>query len=114
MGEVNIAAKEAATVINSLNAHIKNLEGQLAALRQQKQNDIARGIVSTLQYMRANGFVLLYTGHGRAQDAKPQLSEDAAALEAADLAWNLDGAPLPPQTIAAVRNAAAGGSNRWF
>lgn len=114
MNEVNVPAEDAAAVIRSLNAHIKGLESQLETMRQQRQSDNARGTASALQYMRAHGFILLYTGPGRAQDAKPRFSEYAAALEAADQAWNLDGAPLPPQTIAAVRNAAVGGSNRWF
>lgn len=113
MSEVNVSAEDAAAVICSLNAQMKSLESQLETMRQEI-SDIACGTASALQYMRAPGFILLYTCPGRAQDAKPRFSEYAAALEAADQAWNLEGAPLPPQIIAAVRSAADGGSNRWF
>lgn len=112
-GDVTITGDEAACVIRDLTERISTLENRLMSEQRRLPEELAKRIPDVMKYLRLHSVVLLYTGHGRAEDLAERIAEDEAAVAALGQAWNLDNAPLSPQVIDQVRAATLGGMNRF-
>lgn len=112
-GDVTIAGDEAANVIRHLNERISALEDRLMGEQRRLPDELVKRIPEVIKYLRLHSVVLLYTGHGRADDLAEKIAEDEAAVAAIGQAWSLDNAPLPQQVIDQVRAATLGGMNRF-
>lgn len=99
-------------IINSLQARVQQLEGQIEAQRNEHSQAIAEAVGSTIKRLRMHGVILLDLN----DSDMPRHSElllDAVINSAYEQAWKLDRAPLSIDIKEAVRKAANGGSSRW-
>ncbi len=110
---VTLSAEDASQVIKSLNEQIASLTRWVKFEQERAADRAAEEVRDALRALRARGVVLLHNGEMEADALKSSLEDSPVALAAFEEAWNLKKAPISHVAIAQVRDATAGGMNRF-
>jgi len=100
-------------VINSLQARIVQLEGQIQYLRQSEVEGHATAVHAVLKSLRAHGVILLHLGVEDISKARERTEQYPLERVAMDQVWPLASAPVSADVKTALQKAANYGMNRW-
>lgn len=112
-GQTTISGEEAAQVIATLNLRVAMLTSQARQAQEDEPRRAASMVRDALRLLRMHGVILIRNGEVSEEAILQRVSGNQVATAALDEAWNLDRAPLPGPVIAQIREATAGGMNRF-
>ena len=109
------AIQDPVAVINTLQARIHQLEGQLRLEREQAQEGIQRQFPDALRRLRMHAVIPLYVGSGDSEALREDVARSSPELsQAMQEVWMLSGAPVAQDVKMSFATAAKNGMSRWF
>lgn len=112
-GKTTISGEDAAQVIATLNQRVETLAAEARQAYEDEPGRAASMVRDALRLLRMHGVILIRSGEVSEEAVMQSVSGNRVAMAAMDEAWNLDMAPLPGPVVAQIREAMAGGMNRF-
>lgn len=109
-----IHSEDQGLIIKTLVKRIEQLEQAMAVERQQE--GAAASIRDAVRYLRLHDTILLHIGDYDYDGMREKIAEHQgtrAAFQAIEEVWFLNKAPLAPDVVTALREAANHGMCRW-
>jgi hypothetical protein len=101
-------------VKNTLQARIKELEGQVQYERERNALTLPDEVREAVKRLRLHGVILLHVGAQDIPSLANELAPNPILRDVIDLVWPLSTAPVSPDVKQALHVAANYGNNRWF
>ena len=109
-----VKIKDPEGLINTLQARIKQLEGQLQFERERYAQNLPDEIAQAVKSLRLYGVIVLHVGDQDRATLVKELSPNPVFRAVVGQVWSLSGVPVAPEVRDAIKAAANYGMNRWY